>query len=162
MRITHDIHTHSTLSHCCYDPAASVANLVRRAAELGHTVFGISNHLWDERVPGASRWYKNQMISYGLEARNSVPADTCGVKVLIGVETEYFAAGDTLGMLAETANNLTMCGPALTHPCAAMSCPTAPTLLQLPDFQGRNSKGPARTEYGPSQAHVKRSGICRA
>ena len=25
MRITH-IHTHSTLSHCCYDPAASVAN----------------------------------------------------------------------------------------------------------------------------------------
>lgn len=103
MRITHDIHTHSTLSHCCYDPAASVANLVRRAAELGHTVFGISNHLWDERVPGASRWYKNQMISYGLEARNSVPADTRGVKVLIGVETEYFAAGDTLGMLAETA-----------------------------------------------------------
>ncbi len=103
MRITHDIHTHSTLSHCCYDPAASIANMVRRAAELGHKIFGISNHLWDEKVPGASKWYKNQMISYGLEARNSVPADTCGVRVLIGVETEYFATSDTLGMLAETA-----------------------------------------------------------
>jgi len=103
MRITHDIHTHSTLSHCCYDPEASIANYVRRAAELGHKVFGISNHIWDEKVPGASRWYKNQTISYGLEARDSVPADTCGMKVLIGVETEYFAASDTLGMLAETA-----------------------------------------------------------
>ena len=103
MKIDHDIHTHTLLSACCHDPAATVEAYVRRAAELGHTVFGISNHLWDEKVEGASTWYKGQMINYGLQARNCVPADTCGVKVKIGVETEYFAVTDTLGMLADTA-----------------------------------------------------------
>lgn len=103
MEIKHDIHTHSTLSHCCYDPQATVANYVRRAAELGHTVFGLSNHLWDEKVAGASHWYKHQNISYGLQQMDCVPADTCGVKILCGTETEYFAAKDTVGMLAETA-----------------------------------------------------------
>ena len=103
MEIKHDIHTHTTLSRCCYDPKATVANYVRRAAELGHTVFGLSNHLWDEKVPGASSWYKNQMISYGLQQKECIPADTCGLKVLCGTETEFFAAKHTLGMLAETA-----------------------------------------------------------
>lgn len=103
MHITHDIHTHTLLSSCCYDPAATVQAYVRRAAELGHTVFGISNHLWDEKVPGASSWYRGQMINYGLAARDSIPADTCGVKVMIGAETEYYAMHDTLGMLADTA-----------------------------------------------------------
>lgn len=103
MQILHDIHTHTTLSRCCYDPEATVGNYVRRAAELGHKIFGLSNHLWDEKVPGASSWYKNQMISYGLQERDCIPADTCGVKVLTGAETEYFYATDTLGMLAETA-----------------------------------------------------------
>lgn len=103
MQIRHDIHNHTTLSRCCYDPLATAGAFVRRAAELGHSVFGISNHLWDEKVPGASGWYKNQMISYGLQLRDCLPADTCGVRVMIGTETEYFAVTDTLGLLAETA-----------------------------------------------------------
>ncbi|MBQ9079688.1 MAG: hypothetical protein IJY27_01300 [Clostridia bacterium] len=103
MEIKHDIHTHTTLSRCCYDPRATVGNYVRRAAEFGHKILGLSNHLWDEKVPGASGWYKNQMISYGLQQMDCVPADTCGVKVLCGTETEYYAMRDTLGMLAETA-----------------------------------------------------------
>ena len=103
MRITHDIHNHTTLSRCCYDPRATAAAFIERTEELGHTVFGISNHLWDEKVPGASAWYKNQMISYGLQLRDCLPRDSRGLKVLLGVETEYAAASDTLGMLAETA-----------------------------------------------------------
>ncbi len=103
MKIRHDIHTHSLLSSCCYDPEATFENYFRRAKELGHTVFGISNHLWDEKVPGASHWYHMQMINYGLEgARNSIP-DIPGMKILIGTETEYCGMSDTLGMLAETA-----------------------------------------------------------
>lgn len=103
MEIKHDVHTHTTLSRCCYDPRATVENYIRRAAELGHTVFGLSNHLWDEKVAGASSWYKNQMISYGLQQMDCVPEDTCGLKILCGTETEYSAAKDTVGMLAETA-----------------------------------------------------------
>jgi len=102
MKILHDVHNHSLLSSCCYDPVATVDNFVNKARELGHKVFGISNHLWDEKVPGASSWYKKQMINYGLEARNSVPKDTGDVKVLIGTESEYLGATDTLGILAET------------------------------------------------------------
>lgn len=103
MEIKHDVHTHTTLSRCCYDPEATIGSYVRRAAELGHKVFGLSNHLWDEKVPGASSFYKNQMISYGLQQLDCIPADTCGVKVLNGTETDYFYTTDTLGMLAETA-----------------------------------------------------------
>jgi len=102
MKILHDVHNHSLLSSCCYDPVATVENFVNKARELGHKVFGISNHLWDEKVPGASGWYQKQMINYGLEARNSVPKDTGDVKVLIGTESEYLGATDTLGILAET------------------------------------------------------------
>ena len=102
MKILHDVHNHSLLSSCCYDPVATVENFVNKARELGHKVFGISNHLWDEKVPGASSWYQKQMINYGLEARNSVPKDTGDVKVLIGTESEYLGATDTLGILAET------------------------------------------------------------
>ena len=103
MTVKHDIHTHTLFSSCCYDPAATVRGFIDRAAELGHEVLGISNHLWDEKVPGASGWYKGQTIDYGFEAKYAIPADTRGVKVLFGTETEYCGMTDTLGMLAETA-----------------------------------------------------------
>ena len=103
MKITHDVHTHSLLSQCCYDPVATVEAYVKRAMELGHKVFGISNHLWDEKVPGASGWYQKQMINYGLEGgRCAIPKDHGSMKVLIGTESEYCGATDNLGILAET------------------------------------------------------------
>ncbi len=103
MKVYHDIHTHTNLSHCCGDPAATTGNYVRRAAELGHKVFGISNHLWDPTVAGAGSFYKTQMVSYGLELRHAIPADTCGMKVMLGAETEYYGDKGILGMTAETA-----------------------------------------------------------
>ena len=103
MRVTHDLHTHTLFSSCCYDPEATVRAFVDKAHELGHTVFGISNHLWDEKVPGASGWYKGQTIDYGFEASYAIPADTHGVKILFGTETEYCGMTDNLGMLPETA-----------------------------------------------------------
>lgn len=103
MKIKHDVHTHSLYSLCCYDPQATVTRYLERAAELGHKTFGISNHLWDEKMPGSSDWYRKQMINYGLEARHAVPADTCGMKVLIGAESEYAHYKNALGMSAETA-----------------------------------------------------------
>ncbi len=103
MNMTHDIHTHTLFSSCCTDPAATVEAYVRKAAELGHRVFGISDHMWDERVPGASAWYAGQSVPYVLEAKNCIPKDTKGVKVLFGAETEYCGMSDTLGITAESA-----------------------------------------------------------
>ena len=103
MHVTHDLHTHNLFSSCSYDPQATTRNCVRKAMELGHRVFGISNHLWDESVPGASQWYRGQTIGYGLELKANIPEDTGGMKVLFGTETEYCGMSDTLGMRAETA-----------------------------------------------------------
>lgn len=103
MKIRHDIHNHSLWSSCCYDPEATVNAFAHRAKELGHTVFGISNHLWDEKVPGASNWYRQQMINYGLEGARAAMAMIPGIRLMVGTETEYCGMTDTLGMLAETA-----------------------------------------------------------
>ena len=104
MRIDHDIHTHTLFSSCCYDPAATMKAFVSKARELGHRVIGISNHLWDEKVEGASDWYRGQCIEYGFEAKYAIPEDTGGVRVLFGVETEYRGMSDILGMTAQTAS----------------------------------------------------------
>ena len=103
MKVKHDIHNHTLLSSCCFDPEATMAAFVDKAYELGHNVIGISNHLWDEKSAGASYWYKGQTIKYGFEAKYAIPADTHGVKVLFGVESEYCGMTDRIGMLAETA-----------------------------------------------------------
>ncbi len=103
MIVKHDIHNHTLYSLCCYDPVATVEAFARRAKELGHTSFGVSNHLWDEKVPGASHWYHMQMINYGLEgARASMPL-LPNIRLMVGTETEYCGMSDNLGMLAETA-----------------------------------------------------------
>ncbi len=103
MKIDHDIHSHTLFSSCCYDPAATMRAFVDRARELGHRTLGISNHLWDEKVEGASDWYRGQCIEYGFEAKYAIPEDTRGVRVLFGVETEYRGMSDILGMTAQTA-----------------------------------------------------------
>lgn len=103
MKVRHDIHTHTLFSSCCYDPEATAAAYIEKAHELGHSVFGFSNHIWDENVPGASNWYKGQTVGYGLEEKDAIPSDTHGIKVLFGTETEYCGMTNNLGMLAETA-----------------------------------------------------------
>lgn len=103
MQITHDIHTHTLHSSCCFDPAATVRNYIRKAQELGHTVLGLSDHLWDEAVPGASGWYSGQTLQYVLEAKDSIPADTGHLRVLFGAEAEYCTITDTLAITADDA-----------------------------------------------------------
>lgn len=103
MIVKHDIHNHTLYSLCCYDPAATVDAFARRAKELGHTSFGISNHLWDEKVDGASHWYHMQMINYGLEGARAAMPSLPGIRLMVGTETEYCGMSDNLGMLAETA-----------------------------------------------------------
>ena len=54
MKILHDVHTHNVLSSCCGDVSASTEAYLKKEAELGNRIFGLSNHIWDERVGGAS------------------------------------------------------------------------------------------------------------
>lgn len=58
--IDHDLHIHSILSSCSRDPKQSTDAILRYAEELGLKKICLTDHYWDERVSGASGWYKPQ------------------------------------------------------------------------------------------------------
>lgn len=103
MKITHDVHTHTFQSSTVFDPEASVRNLIAKSTELGHSVLGISNQLWDSNIPTDNKGYKGQPEKYVLEIKHAIPEDTDGVRVLIGAECEYCALIDTFSVTPETA-----------------------------------------------------------
>ena len=105
MKVLHDIHTHNVFSACCEDKTASTAAYLEKEAALGMKLYGLSNHLWDERVPGASGWYKNQPILKAEEAKHAFSLAAPGLRVLFGCETEYYACRDLLGMSEEGASH---------------------------------------------------------
>lgn len=105
MKIFHDVHTHNIFSNCCTDKGASTVAFLNKEAELGMRTFGLSNHIWDERVKGASYWYRTQTIAKAEEAKNAFSQADPSLKTLFGAETEYYACKDLLGMSEEGASH---------------------------------------------------------
>ena len=90
MKILHDIHNHSVLSSCCEDFSATTENFVKKEMDMGMRTYGLSNHIWDESIKGASNWYSYQTITKAREAKTAlkyIPHD--GLKCIFGAETEY-------------------------------------------------------------------------
>lgn len=104
MKIVHDIHTHNVFSHCCTDCSASTEAFIAKQVEFGNRVFGLSNHIWDERVSGASRFYRSQTISLAEEAKAALKKEHDGIRCLFGAETDFFACKGILGMSVEGAS----------------------------------------------------------
>ena len=97
LNIKHDIHTHTMVSSCCHDQKATAENYILKAAELGHQTLGISNHLWDETVPGANSWYRDQPLAHVLMEKPLIRSlDPHGLKILFGAEVEYCGMSNTL------------------------------------------------------------------
>ena len=106
MKILHDIHNHSVLSSCCEDFSATTENFVKKEMDMGMRTYGLSNHIWDESIKGASNWYSYQTITKAREAKTAlkyIPHD--GLKCIFGAETEYYGCYDKLGMSREGAKN---------------------------------------------------------
>ena len=103
MKIVHDTHTHNAYSHCCGDRTASTEAYIKKEQELGIKVFGLSNHIWDETVKGASYWYKHQTILLAEEAKAYLKKEREGIRCLFGAESEYYGYQDKVGMSAEGA-----------------------------------------------------------
>lgn len=107
MKFHHDVHTHTHISSCSGDRLATPENYIRAAAELGHTTFGFSNHLWDETVEGENGWYHKQCFAHILSEKERIfSLDNCGMKILFGAEVEYCGKSDTLAIKAENASVL--------------------------------------------------------
>ena len=104
MKILHDVHMHSVLSSCCEDFSATTENYIKKEMELGMRTFGLSNHIWDEKVRGASNWYSYQTIAKARESKTVLEYFPHGdMKCLFGAEIEYYGCHDKLGMSAEGA-----------------------------------------------------------
>ena len=93
MQIDHDIHVHTFLSGCCGDEDSVPSKIIARAAETGLKTIGFADHMWDAAVPGASPWYAPQNYEHISQIREQLPADTNGVRILVGCESEYCGGG---------------------------------------------------------------------
>ena len=105
MKILHDVHTHNIFSHCCNDHSASTEAFMQKEFEIGNRVFGLSNHIWDERVKGSSYWYRNQTIVLNEEAKDAIRRGHEGIRCLFGAESEFYGYRGILGMSVEGAKH---------------------------------------------------------
>ena len=99
--IDHDMHIHSQLSLCSGHAEQTAENILKYAHENGFKHICVTDHFWDEKVPGASNWYSKQ----GYENVSKIlplPTDEA-VRFDFGCETDmdkFF----TLGIARETVD----------------------------------------------------------
>lgn len=84
--VDNDLHIHSRLSSCSNDPAQTTARILRYAQENGLKTVCLTDHFWDETLPGASSWYAPQDFAHISAAKPLPQAE--GVRFLFGCETE--------------------------------------------------------------------------
>ena len=108
----HDFHIHSELSSCSRDPEQSPERILAYAKENGLKKIVITDHFWDDRVPGASNWYKPQNYDH-ISASLPLPqAD--GIEFLFGCETD-FDKFCTVGVAKETLDKFAFIIIPTTH-----------------------------------------------
>ena len=96
--IDHDLHIHTRLSSCSQHPLQTPAAILEYARANGLSTICVTDHYWDERIPGASGWYAPQDTAH---IRQSLPLPQAeGVRFLFGCETEL-RRDLTLGVSAE-------------------------------------------------------------
>ena len=85
-KIDHDYHIHSQLSSCSRDPEQSKERILQYAKDNGLSRICITDHYWDNAVPGASEWYKPQDFDHISKSKPLPQAD--GIEFLFGCETD--------------------------------------------------------------------------
>jgi len=108
----HDFHIHSELSSCSRDPEQSTARILKYAEDEGLHTIVLADHFWDERVPGASKWYQPQDFAHISQAKPLPQSDK--VRFLFGCETE-FDRNMTLGCSRERMEELDFIVIPTTH-----------------------------------------------
>ena len=81
-----DLHIHSGLSKCSGDPEQSTERILAYAQENGLKTICLTDHHWDETVPGASQWYQSQDYAW-IEQSKPLPQAE-GIRFLYGCETD--------------------------------------------------------------------------
>lgn len=81
-----DLHIHSRLSLCSGDSRQTPDAILKYALDNDLKTVCLTDHYWDESVPGASDWYAVQNYEHIAEYLPLPQAD--GVRFLFGCETE--------------------------------------------------------------------------
>ena len=97
--IDHDLHLHSQLSSCSRHPEQTAENLLRYAKENGLRHLCLTDHFWDDAIPGANGFYQPQNYPHVAQAL-PLPTDS-DVVFDFGCETD-FDKHMTLGVNRET------------------------------------------------------------
>ena len=90
-----DLHIHSQLSSCSRDPEQTADAILKYALDNNLKTVCLTDHYWDENVPGPSDWYAKQDYAHIAQALPLPQAD--GVRFLFGCETDL-RADLTLGI----------------------------------------------------------------
>lgn len=108
----HDLHIHSHLSTCSKCPDQTPERIAQYAMDEGlHTVC-LTDHFWDETVPGASAWYEKQNYPHICQAKPLPQPE--GVRFLFGCETEL-DKNLTLGISRERMDSMDFINIPVTH-----------------------------------------------
>ena len=81
-----DLHIHSRLSPCANDPEQTGERILRYAQETGLNTICITDHFWDEKVEGATNWYKAQNYAHISTIKPLPQAE--GIRFLFGCEAD--------------------------------------------------------------------------
>lgn len=81
-----DLHIHSKISLCSNDPEQSCERILQYAKSNSLKTVCLTDHFWDDEVPGASEWYSRQNFTHLSAALPLPKAD--GIRFLFGCETE--------------------------------------------------------------------------
>jgi len=84
--IDHDLHIHSHLSLCSGVPEQTTENILKYAQKNNLKHICVTDHYWDENVPGASKWYAVQ--NYERIAQSLPLPQAEGVTFHFGCETD--------------------------------------------------------------------------
>ena len=102
MKITVDYHVHTNLSSCARR-TTTIESYLPVAKEQGLTKIGISDHVWDDKIPGASNFYLPQFPAHSaLIKEQGVPGVIDGIQFLFGCEADM-NKDDVIGMTEESA-----------------------------------------------------------
>lgn len=110
--IDHDFHIHSQLSLCSNDEGQTTQAILEYAKKNGFKKICLTDHLWDDKIPGASGWYAPQNLEH-IKKSLPLPQDE-NVKFYFGAETEMDKFM-TLGCARETIDELDFLVIPTTH-----------------------------------------------
>jgi len=103
MKIQHDVHMHTYLSRCSNDSNFLPPAIIERSKANGIKVLGFTDHFWDKSMPGGdNNIYRNQDYAHVQKIHDMMPEIIDDIKILFGVETEYYGHG-RIGISKETA-----------------------------------------------------------